>query len=276
LIISYTPDLDSVLFDPTVFLLRDYELFDRLSLVGLKMNQNSPASAKVLGAEATIKVNTVLNRLQNIEINFTDSPKSSAIVLKKFDDPFLNAANTVITSRVRSFPTELSRRKINYDYRDYILYDPVSQRTYEYRDTFSFATTDVMLVWSPGRGRANYRLIGKSLQVLPPGLAVTKAIDPTVGTLSSGDTYSASVQGQDFNLPVVSFADFQKNVIRDKIGVWIEIPMENQGDLPLCLPASMARILRYFGKQVNQFSVAQVGGVGLRGGVVTVCWSSRV
>lgn len=265
LIISYTPDLDSVLFDPTVFLLRDYELFDRLSLVGLKMNENSPASAKVLGAEATVKVNTVLNRLQSMEINFTEAPKSSAIVLKKFDDPFLNAANTVITSRVRSFPAELSRRKINYDYKDYILYDPVTQRTYEYRDTFSFATTDIMLVWSPGRGRANYRLIGKSLQVLPPGLAVTKAIDPTVGTLASGDTYSASVQGQDFNLPVVSFADFQKNVIYDKLGYWIEIPMENQGDLPLCLPASMARILRYYGKQVNQFSVAQVGGVGMRG-----------
>lgn len=41
--------------------------------------------------------------------------------------------------------------------------------------------------------------------------------------------------------------------------------MEDQGDLPLCLPASMARILRYFGRQVNQFTVAQVGGVGMRG-----------
>ena len=263
--LSFTPDLESVLFDPAVFFLRDYELLDRLLMVGLKLDQNSPGSTKVLGAEATVRVNVNLNRLQGLEIAFSENPKSPAIVLKKYTDPFLNAANTVITSRVRSFPIELTRKNTNYAARDYLLYDPATDTAYAYHDVFAFTATEVMLVWSPGRGVANYRLSGKTLEVLPPGWNVAKAIDPTLGTLTGGDTISGSVMGRDFNLPILSFAEFQKNIIKDKTGVWLDIPMENQGDLPLCLPASMARILRYFGKQVNQFSVAKVGGVGMRG-----------
>jgi hypothetical protein len=265
LTVSFSPDLESVIFDPSLFLLRDFELMDRLAVVGLKAERNVPLIASIMGASANITINTKLSRLQNIQVSFTEDFKTSAIVLKKYADPFVNLANTVITSRVRSYPSELTRKKVNYESRDYAIIDGATGQTYTYTDVLKFTTQDVMLVWSPGRGAANYRLSGRTLEILPPGLNIARAIDPTLGALNAGDTFSGSLQGIDFNLPMVSFAEFKRNVIHDRRGVWIDIPMENQGDLPLCLPASMARIMRYFGRQVNQFTLAQVGGVGMRG-----------
>ena len=180
-------------------------------------------------------------------------------------DPINMTANTVLSSRLRSYPTELSKRHVNYQTRDYEVTDPATGDVYVYTDVLEYRSREVMLVWSPGRGAANYRLAGNVLQILPPGLTVSRAIDPTMGGLTGGDVFTSAAQAKDFNLPVLSFADFSKNVQRGRLGTWIDIPMENQGDLPLCLPASMARILRYFGRQVNQFTVAQVGGVGMRG-----------
>jgi hypothetical protein len=81
---------------------------------------------------------------------------------------------------------------------------------------------------------------------------------------SGANAFSQSISA-DFNLPSLSFTDLQKNIQVSSIGTWIDLPMENQGELPFCLPASMARILRYFGRQVNQFAVAKVGGVDMRG-----------
>lgn len=265
LTISFSPDLESVILDPSLFLLRDFELIDRLAVVGLRAERNVPITASILGAASNISINTKLQRLQNIKVTFTEDFRISAIVLKKYADPFVNLANTVITTRLRSFPSELTRKNINYETRDYAIIDGATGEAYTYTDVLKFTTQDVMLVWSPRRGAANYRLSGRTLEILPPGLNITQAIDPTLGALNAGDTFSGSLQGVDFNLPVVSFAESRQNVIRDRRGVWIDIPMENQGDLPLCLPASMARILRYFGRQVNQFTVAQVGGVGMRG-----------
>ena len=263
--IGFCPDLESVIFDPSIFSLRDFELYDKLAIAGLDVSGKSKIEAKIMGASAQISVNAKLNRLQAIEVAFTDYLRTSSIVLKKYGDEFLDSANTVLSSRLRSYPTELSKRHVNYETRDYQVTDPATGDVYVYTDVLEYRSREVMLVWSPARGAANYRLAGNVLQILPPGLMVTQAIDPTLGGLTSGDVFTSAAQAKDFNLPVLSFADFSKNVQRGRLGTWIDIPMENQGDLPLCLPASMARILRYFGRQVNQFTVAQVGGVGMRG-----------
>jgi hypothetical protein len=263
--IGFCPDLESVIFDPSIFSLRDFELYDKLAITGLDVSGKSRIEAKIMGATAQISVNAKLNRLQDIQIAFTDYLRTNSIVLKKYGDDFLDAANTVLSSRLRSYPTELSKRHVNYQTRDYEVTDPATGDVYVYTDVLEYRSREVMLVWSPGRGAANYRLAGNVLQILPPGLTVSRAIDPTMGGLTGGDVFTSAAQAKDFNLPVLSFADFSKNVQRGRLGTWIDIPMENQGDLPLCLPASMARILRYFGRQVNQFTVAQVGGVGMRG-----------
>ena len=289
ILIQFIPDLESVLFDPSIFLLKHHQLIEKLALVGLNVRhdmtargkpkvgstttrtatasgrtQNTQVSAKILGAEATIMVNASLDRLQSIQVQFNEMIPTRSIVMNKYRDQFVNAANSVISDKLRSYPTELTRTNVTYTTKDYLFYDPASDEYYKYTDVLQFRNQEVKLVWSPGRGAANYRLEGRTFEILPPGLAVLKAIDPTFGTMAAGDLYKSSMTG-DFNLPVLSFADYQKNLLRTPIGIWLDLPMENQGDLPFCLPASMARIMRYFGRQVNQFTVAQVGGVGMRG-----------
>jgi len=264
LLIQIVPDIESVVFDPSIFTLKKHELIEKLSLVGLSIDANKITPAKILEAEVDLKVNAVLDRLQNIEIRFLGDIPTRSIVLNKYRDPFINAANSVITDKLRSFPTELTNTNVSYSSRDYLLYDPAGDSYYTYTDVYEHRNQEVKLIWSPGRGTANYRLSGRRLEILPPGFGVAKAIDPTLGGLVSGNAFNQSISG-DFNLPALSFRDFQNNLNQSALGKWIDLPMENQGDLPLCLPASMARILRYFGRQVNQYTVAEVGGIDMRG-----------
>lgn len=179
--IGFCPDLESVIFDPSIFSLRDFELYDKLAIAGLDVSGKSKIEAKIMGASAQISVNAKLNRLQNIEVAFTDYLRTSSIVLKKYGDEFLDSANTVLSSRLRSYPTELSKRHVNYETRDYQVTDPATGDVYVYTDVLEYRSREVMLVWSPAWGAANYRLAGNVLQILPPGLAVTQAIDPTLG-----------------------------------------------------------------------------------------------
>jgi len=265
-LIQSIPDIESVIFDPSLFTLRKHELVEKLSLVGLTIDKDRATPAKILQADVSLKVNAVLDRLQNIQIRFESTIPTKSIVMNKYRDPFVNVANSVISDKVRSYPTELTKTNVSYSSQSYLLFDPVSGYNYTYTDVYEYREQDVKLIWSPGRGAANYRLIGHTLEILPPGFAVSKAIDPTIGSLGSGaaEAFNQSISA-DFNLPTLSFTDLQKNIQISSVGTWIDLPMENQGDLPFCLPASMARIMRYFGRQVNQFAVAKVGGVDMRG-----------
>ncbi len=264
-LIQSIPDIESVIFDPSLFTLRKHELVEKLSLVGLTIEKDRATQAKILAADVSLKVNAVLDRLQNIQIRFQSTIPTKSIVMNKYRDPFVNVANSVISDKVRSYPTELTKTNVSYSSQSYLLFDPVSGNNYTYTDVYEYREQDVKLIWSPGRGAANYRLIGHTLEILPPGFAISKAIDPTIGTLGSGSNAFNQSISADFNLPSLSFTDLQKNIQVTAIGTWIDLPMENQGELPFCLPASMARILRYFGRQVNQFAVAKVGGVDMRG-----------
>jgi len=262
---SFTPTLESVIFDPGVFLLKNDELVDRLAVLGLNLQTGAPLETKVFDAAASVSVNAKLNRLQGVDIRFKEFLPTTGIVLRKYKDEFLNTASAAITSKLRSYPTELKKTNVSYETKDYLLYDPATGDRYIYTDVLRFSSTEVKLIWSPGRGAANYRLDGRTLQVLPPGIEVTKAIDPSLGTLSAGESKPELSLVGDFNLPTLSFTEFKANVQKGKVGTWIEVPMEDQGELPLCLPASMARIMRYYGRQVNQYTVAQVGGTDMRG-----------
>lgn len=264
-LIQSIPDIESVIFDPSLFTLKKHELVEKLSLVGLTIEKDRATPAKILSADVSLKVNAVLDRLQNIQIRFQSTIPTKSIVMNKYRDQFVNVANSVISDKVRSYPTELTKTNVSYSSQSYLLFDPVTGDNYTYTDVYEYRDQDVKLIWSPGRGAANYRLIGHTLEILPPGFAISKAIDPTIGTLgSASNAFSQSISA-DFNLPSLCFTDLQKNIQVSSIGTWIDLPMENQGELPFCLPASMARILRYFGRQVNQFAVAKVGGVDMRG-----------
>jgi ABC-type bacteriocin/lantibiotic exporter with double-glycine peptidase domain len=53
-------------------------------------------------------------------------------------------------------------------------------------------------------------------------------------------------------------------------GLYLEIPMIDQGDSSYCYPASMARILNYYGRNVDMLSVAKVAGSDAKQGTNTL------
>jgi hypothetical protein len=62
--------------------------------------------------------------------------------------------------------------------------------------------------------------------------------------------------------------NYSKNVKRSDFGdVWIEnIPMVDQGPKGYCVPATMERVLRYFGQNIDQHHLADIGGTNKGGG----------
>ncbi len=65
-----------------------------------------------------------------------------------------------------------------------------------------------------------------------------------------------------------SVADLKVNVKKDPDGtIWIDnIPMIDQGDKGYCAPATISRILKYYGRDIDQHQVAQEQGSKANGG----------
>lgn len=59
---------------------------------------------------------------------------------------------------------------------------------------------------------------------------------------------------------------------RDNGDVWIKnVPMVNQGDKGYCFPATVERVLRYYGiDDLDMHKIAELAGTGIGGGTVTV------
>lgn len=265
--ISLPLNPEELVFSRNLFAMKPEELFERFSLAGISIETTKPTILpnKMFGAPVSLKVNTKLGRLQSLELNFLGDIEARGIVMKRTQNEFANKAYEAITSKIRSYPAEIRK----YDRRTIsttqTIYDQVAGAYYTYVDDYQVSSEDYRLVWSP-RGAPNYRLVGNTLQILPPGLEITKELDPATARLASSKDYSTDVELPDFNLPALDFSSLKSNLKTDgRGGFWLDIPMENQGDLPFCFPASMARILRYYGRQVNQFAVATAGGVDMRG-----------
>jgi hypothetical protein len=258
---------EELIFSRNLFMMKPEELLERLSLAGITANTTKAISLpdKLFGSAVSVKVIAKLGRLQSVELKFLGDLEARGIVMKRSQSDFMNKAYEALSSKIRSYPVELRKYDRSTISTTQTIYDQVSGGYYTYTDEYQVSTEDYKLVWSP-RGAPNYRLVGKTLQILPPGLEITKALDPTAARLASGNDEGMGIELPDFNLPVLDFSDYKGNVQRDRQGgFWLDIPMEDQGELNFCAPASLARIMRYYGRQVNQFGMAIAGGVDMRG-----------
>lgn len=265
--ISLPLNVEELVFGRSLFGMKPEELVERFSLAGIALDTTKPTALpnKMFGSPVSLKVNTKLGRLQSIELNFLGDIEARGIVMRRSQSDFMNKAYEILSSKIRSYPAELRKYDRQTISSTQTIYDQVTGSFYSYVDEYQVSSEDYKLVWSP-RGAPNYRLVGRTLQILPPGLEITKALDPATARLTSSKDYVNDVELPDFNLPALDFSALKSNLRTDgKGGFWLDIPMENQGDLPFCFPASMARILRYYGRQVNQFAVATAGGVDMRG-----------
>lgn len=262
--ILQSKDIESTLLDPDIFLYKQDEIRDRLALQGVRLSSGKQTVVSMLRADVEVEIKSVSGMLRGVKLNFLSNPSTSAMVSQKYSDPFLNVADHVISERLRSYPSVLTKNAATVYKKDYLVYDSANELYYTYTDTYTHRFTEQGLVWSPGSRGAHYRLYNRTLEVLPPEAPVNP-----LRTLSSGETLAKSFEDspaiKDFNLPALSFSELKRNVIGGGRTKFIDIPMEDQGELPLCLPASMARILRYFGKQVNQYTLAKLGGTDMRG-----------
>lgn len=265
--ISSMLSVEDLLFSRNIFTMKAEELLERFSLAGLSITERKPTDLPggLFGSRATLEIVSTLGRLQSLEVKFQDDLKVNSIVMRRSRNEFMNKGYEVITQKLRSVPAEIKKGEKHFITVPQRLYDQSSGVYYVYTDNYTYTTEDYKLVWSP-RNAPNYRLVGQSLQILPPGLEITRALDPSAFRLASSSEQGLGVELPYFNLPVLDFSELKTNLRPDtKGGLWLDIPMENQGELPFCFPASMARILRYYGRQVNQFAVATAGGVDMRG-----------
>ncbi len=113
-------------------------------------------------------------------------------------------------------------------------------------------------LWSPGSWSRNYLLFGRQLTAYGPGIGIAKALDPNLGGLI-GTINVQTTPLSAFRTPTLDFTKYQDNVRpHPQGGVYLEVPMIDQGQTSYCFPASFARILQYYGFQINMHQVAKI------------------
>ena len=113
-------------------------------------------------------------------------------------------------------------------------------------------------LWSPGSWSRNYLLFGRQLTAYGPGIGIAKALDPNLGGLIGTINVHPSPLSA-FRTPTLDFTKYQDNLrAHPQGGVYLEVPMIDQGKTSYCFPASFARILQYYGFQINMHQVATI------------------
>jgi len=128
---------------------------------------------------------------------------------------------------------------------------------------------ETKLTWSPKSWEGNYMLSGRKLTAYQPGYEIAAIINPALGTLV-GQT-SIDKLKKDIPLFVTEhdFDFYQSNLLKHpKGGLYLDIPMVNQGSLPFCAPATISRILKYYGRNVEMLDVAKVAGSSITRGTI--------
>jgi hypothetical protein len=126
---------------------------------------------------------------------------------------------------------------------------------------------ETKLVWSMRSWEGNYLLTGRRLTAYPPGVDVAKILDPTIGTLAGLTSVERLFEDIPYMVTGLSFDRYRANLKKhSEGGVYLEIPMIDQGEASYCYPASMARILNYYGRNVDMLSVAKVAGSDAKAG----------
>jgi len=124
--------------------------------------------------------------------------------------------------------------------------------------TDSSVERQTKVLWSPGSWSRNYLLYGRKLTAYAPGVGIAKALDPNLGGLV-GTVNVQLTPLSAFRSATLDFTKYQDNVRpHPGGGVYLEVPMIDQGQLAYCFPASFARILQYYGFQINMYQVAKV------------------
>jgi hypothetical protein len=274
-------DIVSLFFDPSLFTLSEDQLKDRLALIGCNYNQGSAKFKNFFGLSGALTCRFVADKLQALQLTFdsgTMPDAGSRMVVKTGKSVFLDTMKELINQQIRSFPTSSitinSKDTPTLSLNSY----PVGKQSKSAANKKDGTLTSVgeqsfqnetKLTWSPKSWEGNYMLSGRKLTAYQPGYEIAAIINPALGTLV-GQT-SIDKLKKDIPLFVTEhdFDFYQSNLLKHpKGGLYLDIPMVNQGSLPFCAPATISRILKYYGRNVEMLDVAKVAGSSITRGTI--------
>ena len=290
-------DAESVFFDPGLFAMRDDEVEERFALVGVNGTASGGFSLKqFFGIPARVVCYSSFQKLQAVQVVF-DGDKypdiGARMIVAGTKTRFYESMKELLNVRLRSFPIStfdgptqselIGKTNLitptpppSASLRSY----PVELKSKGRRTgTRSGGTTtesvavgapsgvapqDVSVerqtkaLWSPGSWSRNYLLYGRKLTAYGPGIGIAKALDPNLGGLIGTINVHTSPLSA-FRTATLDFTKYQDNVRpHPQGGVYLEVPMIDQGNTSYCFPASFARILQYYGFQINMHQVAKI------------------
>jgi hypothetical protein len=112
-------------------------------------------------------------------------------------------------------------------------------------------------------------LSGRKLTAYPPGYDIASIINPALGTLVGQTSIDKLKKDIPLFVEHLDFDYYASNLIpHPQGGVYLDIPMIDQGDTSYCTPATLARILRYFKRNVDMHDVAKVAGTDVTKGTI--------
>ena len=269
-------DIVSLFFDTTLFTLSEDELRDRLALIGCNYNSGSAKFKNFFGLSGTLTCRFVADKLQALQLTFdsgTMPDAGSRIVVKTGKSVFLDTMKELINQQIRSFPTSSitinSKNTPTLSLNSY----PVGKQSANSASKKDGTLTSVgeqsfqnetKLTWSPKSWEGNYMLSGRKLTAYPPGYDIASIINPALGTLVGQTSIDKLKKDIPLFVEDLDFDYYASNLIpHPQGGVYLDIPMIDQGDTAYCVPASMARILKYYKRNVEMLDVVKVAGTDI-------------
>jgi hypothetical protein len=267
-------DIVSLFFDPYLFAMDEAQLRERFTLLGLSFNsQSSTQISGFFGMSGELSCHLVSDRLQAMQIRFPSDAKpdtGARMISVGGRSFFMEAMKELISTRNRSFPTTSvnirSTETPTVGLNSYPVGRQSSQSTSSRQTTTlplgeqSFQN-ETKLVWSMRSWEGNYMLSGHRLTAYPPGVDVAKILDPAIGTLAGLSSVERLFEDIPYVFTALDFDRYRGNLRKHpEGGIYLEVPMIDQGASSFCYPASMARILNYYGRNVDMQSVANVAG----------------
>lgn len=273
-------DIVSLFFDPYLFSMDKDQLRERFTLLGLNFNPQGITQINgFFGMSGDLTTHIVADRLHAMQIRFPDEAKpdtGARMVVAGGRTYFLDGMKELISTRIRSFPTSSIGIKARETPTVGLNSYPVgrqSSQTNTVRKESSLPLgvqsfqNETKLVWSMRSWEGNYLLSGHHLTAYPPGVDIAKILDPSIGTLAGLTSAERLFEDIPYVVTALSFDRYRGNLQKHPAGgVYLELPMIDQGETSYCYPASLARILNYYGRNVDMLSVAKVAGSDVTNG----------
>jgi hypothetical protein len=267
-------DIVTLFFDPTLFNLTEDQIRDRLKLIGCDYSSGAGTRfTNFFGLSGTLTCRFVTDKLQALQLTFdsgTMPDAGSRMIVKTGKSVFLDTMKELINQQIRSFPTSSitinSKDTPTLSLNSY----PVGKQSKSAANKKDGTLTSVgeqsfqnetKLTWSPKSWEGNYMLSGRKLTAYPPGYDIASIINPALGTLVGQTSIDKLKRDIPLFVEDLDFDYYASNLIpHPQGGVYLDIPMINQKDTAYCAPASMARILNYYKRNVDMHDVAKVAG----------------